>query len=142
MNVFNSWYYSFSPSVADYERAQPWLKGMVRIAIFPLLGILQVSEKSYSLLPGEYGSVVAGLTASTLIGFVYFTPVVLGLKIIKTKRKFDFNVYAIIIVAVTVTLLIAIFTSNKIALTITAPLFVVTLCAISSILGARMITIY
>ena len=77
MNVFNSWYYSFSPSVADYERGQPWLKGTVRIAIYPLLAILQVSEKSYLLLPGEYGSIVAGLTASSLIGLVYFTPIVL-----------------------------------------------------------------
>ena len=60
---------------------------------------------------------------------------------IKTKRKFDFNVYAIIIVAVTIALLMALFIGNKIALMITTPLFVVTLCAISSIVGARMMTI-
>ena len=139
MNVFNTWYYSFSPSVADYERERPWLQGVIRMAIYPLLQILQLSEKSYSLLPGEYGSVVAGLTASTLIGLIYFTPISLGLKMVKTKTKLDFKVYAIIIFVVTVALVMALFISNEIALMITTTLFILTLCAISSILGARMI---
>jgi hypothetical protein len=139
MNVFNVWYYSFSPTVADYERGQPWLQGTVRMAIYPLLQILQLSEKSYSLLPGEYGSVVAGLTASTLIGLIYFTPISLGLKMVKTKTKLDFKVYAMLIFVVTVALVMALFISNEIALMITTTLFILTLCALSSILGARLI---
>src|SRR5437867_10377054 len=38
MNVFNAWYYSFSPYVANYEREQPWLQQTVRVGMFPLLG--------------------------------------------------------------------------------------------------------
>jgi peptide/nickel transport system substrate-binding protein len=64
MNAFNGWYYSFSPHVADYEREQPWLQAAVRAGIQPLLGILAVSEKAYSAIPGELGSVAAGLAAS------------------------------------------------------------------------------
>ncbi|MEO9363388.1 MAG: furin-like repeat-containing protein, partial [Nitrososphaera sp.] len=49
MDAFNTVYYSFSPQVADYERDQPWLQAAVRAGIQPLLGILAVSEKAYSL---------------------------------------------------------------------------------------------
>ena len=139
MNVFNAWYYSFSPYVADYERGQPWFQGVVRVAIYPLLGILQLSEKSYSLVPGEYGSVVAGITAGSLIGAIYFTPVALCVKKIRTHRKFDFKVCAIIIAAVTIALVITLLINHRMTLMITTPLFVVTFCAISSVLGARMI---
>lgn len=141
MNVFNAWYYSFSPTVANYERGQPWLQDTIKIGIYPLLHILQLSEKSYSLLPGEYGSVAAGTTASILIGLVYFTPLVLGLKLVKTKRKMHFKIYAIMIIAVTAGLLMAILVDDKIALTIMTPLFVVILCAISSIVCAKVIVI-
>ena len=61
MNVFNTWYYSFSPYVADYERQQPWFQESVRILIYPLLGALSISEKAYSLFPGEAGAIIAGL---------------------------------------------------------------------------------
>jgi peptide/nickel transport system substrate-binding protein len=138
MNVFNAWYYSFSPYVADYERGQPWLQSAIRTAIYPLLGILQLSEKSYSLMPGEYGSFVAGLTASSLIGIVYFSPVALCIKNVRNSRKFDLKVYSTIVATITIALLIALMVNNKLLLMITAPLFVVTLCAISSIFGARI----
>ena len=77
MQIFNAWYYSFSPAVADYEREAPWLKGSVQVAIYPLLGILNLSTSVYGLLgfSSEAAIVGAGLTASSLIGLVYFAPV-------------------------------------------------------------------
>jgi len=80
MNVFNSWYYSFSPSVADYERANPWAQAMIKTAIYPLLGILQVAEKGYGVSAGEGGAAVAGFTASALIGAVYLSPAAVALR--------------------------------------------------------------
>lgn len=80
MNVFNSWYYSFSPSVADYERDQPWLQTVVRAAIYPLLGILSVAEEGYGVANGESGSVLAGFIASTLIGMVYLSPAAVAIR--------------------------------------------------------------
>lgn len=80
MNVFNSWYYSFSPSVADYEREQPWLQATVKTAIYPLLGILGIAEKGYGLAEGEGGSVLAGFAASSLIGAVYLSPAAVALR--------------------------------------------------------------
>jgi peptide/nickel transport system substrate-binding protein len=75
MNTFNSVYYSFSPQVAEYEGGQPWLQGVVKIALYPLFGILATAEKGYAVLGGEAGSILAGTIASSLIGAVYLWPV-------------------------------------------------------------------
>ncbi len=76
MTIFNGWYYSFSPQFADFERDQPWLKETVRASVYPLLGILDISTRVYDLLAfnGEAAIVSAGLTASALIGLLYFAP--------------------------------------------------------------------
>jgi peptide/nickel transport system substrate-binding protein len=75
MNTFNSVYYSFSPQVADYERDQPWLQSAVRAGLYPLFGILMAAERAhFGMGGGEVGSVVAGVTASSLIGATYLLP--------------------------------------------------------------------
>jgi peptide/nickel transport system substrate-binding protein len=74
MNVFNGWYYSFSPQVADYERGQPWLQTTVKAGLYPLFGILMAAESAYAGVAGDVGSILAGATASSLIGAVYLWP--------------------------------------------------------------------
>jgi hypothetical protein len=91
MSVFNTWYYSFSPSVADYERQAPWLQSTVRVLIHPLLGILTLSTSVYDSLAfsSELGIVSAGITASTLVGLLYFAP--LGVTLGIANRKMQWN---------------------------------------------------
>ncbi len=74
MNTFNTIYYSFSPQVADYERGQPWLQSTVKVALYPLFGILLTAQESYSAIDGEAGTILAGATAGSLIGAVYLWP--------------------------------------------------------------------
>jgi hypothetical protein len=74
MNSFNSVYYSFSPQVADYEREQPWLQAAVKTALYPLFGILTAAERTHAAVGGEAGAIMAGATASSLIGAVYLAP--------------------------------------------------------------------
>ena len=74
MSTFNTIYYTFSPQVADYERQQPWLQSMVRAGLYPLFGILAAAERVHSMIGGEVGAVLAGITASSLIGSSYFLP--------------------------------------------------------------------
>jgi hypothetical protein len=42
MDIFNSIYYSFSPTIADWERQSPIFKNVVQVAITPLLTSLSV----------------------------------------------------------------------------------------------------
>lgn len=89
MAVFNGWYYSFSPQVADFERDQPWLKEAVRVSVYPLLGILDLSTRVHDALAfnGEAAIVGAGLTASTLIGLLYFAPLSTALALRGRRRQ-------------------------------------------------------
>lgn len=79
MLVFNQWYYSFSPAVADYERSAPWMQQSVRIAIQPLLFALEISRGIDISVQGyaspELAIIVSGLAASLLIGALYLAPV-------------------------------------------------------------------
>jgi len=79
MDVFNAWYYSFSPNVAAYISTQESVKAATRGLLYPLLGILHLGVIVDNTLSfnGELGIVVTGLVVSALIGFVYFTPITL-----------------------------------------------------------------
>ncbi|TLX81586.1 MAG: hypothetical protein E6K98_07035 [Thaumarchaeota archaeon] len=136
MNVFNSWYYSFSPYVADYERQQPWLQEIVKTSIYPLLGILTISEKGFSAVQGDYGALIAGTIASSMIGAVYFWPFALSVKQVRVK-KFNHRMAIIMTILIFAAVIGSIFSVNKYALMATTSLFVLTLVSIFSILMAK-----
>ncbi len=79
MVVFTAVYYSFSPYAAAMIHGSDTLKQAMKILLYPLIGILQVSYGAFQLLSfnPELGIAVAGMIASALIGVVYLTPVVL-----------------------------------------------------------------
>jgi hypothetical protein len=140
MNVFNSWYYSFSPYVADYERHQPWLQQVVRTSIYPLIGILLTSEKAYSSLPGEYGAVFAGFIASSLIGAFYFSPLALTFRQVR-KCRINYKFAISIICTLFASVIGSILFGNIIAMTITTSLFVLATSAFSAMFSANMFVI-
>jgi len=88
MGVFNLWYYSFSSQVADFIVSHDIMRDPLRLVLYPLLGILELSSETYSVLSfaPELAVTVAGILASALIGLVYLTPI--GLLFVRlTKRK-------------------------------------------------------
>jgi peptide/nickel transport system substrate-binding protein len=92
MVVFNAWYYSFSPTVAGYIAAHDPLRAPIRVILYPLLGVLGVSTFTYSLFSAtpEFGIVMAGLVASSLIGLVYLTPFTLvGMRALTRRRRIN-----------------------------------------------------
>jgi len=89
MNVFNAWYYSFSPAVAEQVKNNIVLRNVAKAVIYPLIGTLYLAQWSYSALSfaPELGIFVAGLIASSLIGIVYFAPITaLVVEIARRKR--------------------------------------------------------
>jgi len=76
MDVFNAWYYSFSPSVASFVSSSEPLKSAVRGALYPLIGILHLGILVNSMLSfnSEASVIMTGIAVSALIGLVYFTP--------------------------------------------------------------------
>jgi hypothetical protein len=48
MSTFNDIYYSFSPTIADYERENPLFKEIVKIVITPMISSLSLMENAES----------------------------------------------------------------------------------------------
>ena len=48
MTMFNDVYYSFSPTIADYERENPLFKEAVKLAITPMISTLSLMENAES----------------------------------------------------------------------------------------------
>ena len=48
MSTFNDIYYSFSPTIADYERENPLFKEAVKLAITPMISSLSLMENAES----------------------------------------------------------------------------------------------
>ena len=136
MKVFNTVYYSFSPQVAEYEREQPWLQATVKVALYPLFGILTAAERAYTAVGGgEVGAIFAGATSSMLVGAVYLGPVVY---IASRNRRVDNKLLAILLVATSAILAIALVALN-VLLPLSTVAFVIAAAGTSAILVARAI---
>ncbi len=135
MNAFNSVYYSFSPHVAEYERGQPWLQQAVRVAVYPLLGVLTISEGAYYANEGELGAVAAGFVASSMIGAVYLAPMAFSIKQVREKRL-DYRIIALVMAGVSAALVLSAYVGSAEAMMFTTSAFVVSVSLISAVLVA------
>mgnify|MGYP004000573313 CR=1 FL=1 len=82
MGIFNDIYYSFSPTIADYERENPYFKEAVKLAITPMLSTLAIMENA------ESESEVLGLGLSVIalnLGMYLGAPAIV---IISIRKKF------------------------------------------------------
>ena len=82
MSSFNEMYYSFSPTIADYERENPMFKEAVKLTITPMLSTLAIMENA------ETESEVLGLGLSVIalnLGMYLGVP---AIAIIGIKKKF------------------------------------------------------
>ena len=138
LHVFNAVYYSFSPTVADIERSNPFLQESVRAGITPLLAILQVAQLS-SVGDGELSILASGIMASSFIGAVYLWPMGLVTKSIRegTKPKIK---YAIVIISATLALTLAsIAIGNVQFMMIATSTMILSLVAIGALFSAWLI---
>ena len=81
MNLFNIFYYSFSPVIADYERENPPFKEIVKLAITPM--ITSLSILTYLDLDSESEILGYGISLVLLnIGMYFVAPaiVIVGIK--------------------------------------------------------------
>jgi hypothetical protein len=142
MNAFNTWYYSFSPFVADYESSHTWLQQVVKSSIYPLLGVLTISENAYHVGNGEIGAVFAGIVASSLIGSIYFSPFALLIKKIRKSDQLSKTFIVLLFMIITATAITSLITKNNFILTISTSTLVLTTIIVSSIITANTIAIF
>lgn len=84
MSGFNQFYYSFSPTIADWERQNPAFKETVKLTITPLLTSLSILN--YVDIDSEAEVLGYGITIIFLnIGMYFIAPVI---AIIELKKRF------------------------------------------------------
>ena len=82
MTGFNQFYYSFSPTIADYERENPAFKETVKLTLTPLLTSLTLLQ--YADIDSEYEMLGYGISIMLLnIGMYFVAPAILIMKIKK-----------------------------------------------------------
>ena len=82
MNTFNDFYYSFSTTIADYERENPYFKETVKIVITPMISSLSILN--YVDIDSEVSVLGYGISLILLnVGMYFVAPVV----VIHTIRK-------------------------------------------------------
>ncbi|HSD04565.1 MAG TPA: CFI-box-CTERM domain-containing protein [Nitrosopumilaceae archaeon] len=137
LNVFNAVYYSFSPTVADVERNNPFLQESVRIGIMPLLGILQVTETLNT--GGEISVVISGIIASLLVGAIYLWPAGLITRAYRKSLRSSTKFVIIIISIVIALTLISIATANVQFMAISTSIMILALAGAGAIFSSQAI---
>ncbi len=85
MTSFNQFYYSFSPTIADYERENPVFKEAVKLTLTPLLTSLTLLQ--YADIDSESEMLGYGIGVILLnVGMYFIVPAIIIMKI-KTIKK-------------------------------------------------------
>jgi len=145
MNVFNAWYYSFSPTVADYERQNTWLQNTVKALIHPLLGILTISTYVHDSMTfsEELGIVATGITASSLISLLYLAPLGAVIGITGRRKRWDMSKVLVILACAWAASIIAIIlgqvTAIEVAMMVGTSILVLTTISTVVVAIARLV---
>jgi len=84
MTAFNQFYYSFSPTIADYERENPVFKEAVKLAITPLLASLTLLQ--FADIDSESEMLGYGIGVILLnVGMYFVIPAIFIMKIRKLQ---------------------------------------------------------
>jgi hypothetical protein len=89
MTSFNQFYYSFSPTIADYERENPVFKETVKLTLTPLLTSLTLLQ--YTDIDSESEMLVYGIGVIMLnIGMYFVVPALVIIKIKTIKKNLNY----------------------------------------------------
>uniref|UniRef100_UPI000694FC44 PQQ-dependent sugar dehydrogenase n=1 Tax=Candidatus Nitrosotenuis chungbukensis TaxID=1353246 RepID=UPI000694FC44 len=85
MAGFNQFYYSFSPTIADWERQSPAFREIVKVAIFPMLSTLSILN--YADIDSEQEMLGYGIGVILLNSAMYFVMPMFA--IVKIRQHFS-----------------------------------------------------
>jgi hypothetical protein len=87
MRVFNGWYYSWSPRMAEIIHGNEALRQVTRFVLYPVVGSVMAAQGTYSMLSfnGELAATTSILTAAFICGVFYIAPLILVIRSIKQR---------------------------------------------------------
>mgnify|MGYP001142564781 CR=1 FL=1 len=89
MNMFDAFYYSFSPTVASAMLENSILRQFVKTLIRPLVAALGVAFDLFDLFrhTAEAAVILSGVVASSLIGIIYLVPLISLITLLRKEAK-------------------------------------------------------
>ncbi len=124
MLAFNAFYYSFSPQVASFIAFYGPVRPVMKVTLYPLIGILYISSKIFQLssFNVELAVTISGILAALGIGFVYFGPIaILGSRLVNNKASSRWQTWKRMVLASCLisTLLLVLVEANRLAVFLT-----------------------
>jgi len=90
VDIFNKFYYSWSPTIAKIISTDSLIRDLTRIMIYPLIGAAMASFMVEKILSfnQEFAVTIAMIVGGFLFGFLYFNPIIYSIaKNRKIKNK-------------------------------------------------------
>ena len=89
MRIFNNFYYSFSPAIAHYVKASPYIAAAARSIMCPLLLSLHAAASALPALSAnpEIALPFIGILASCIIGIMYLAPAIVAVSILRKSLR-------------------------------------------------------
>jgi peptide/nickel transport system substrate-binding protein len=140
--IFNAWYYSFSPYVAQYLDAHTFSRDLMRVILFPSIQFLSLSSELYAKLDGypELATLVSGSVASLLLG-AFYLGVPLGLLARKFRiRKFNTKIWCVIAACGLSTILLGEISTSTLLLMVSSSVTVLATTFASATLAAKLVS--
>lgn len=144
MLTFNTWYYSWAPSLSESAANNPWVFKAVELGVYPLIGILYASYYSYALVAPystEAAAITAGMVAASLMGVVFVAPVVyVTTRMIKRRlriSKLTFGPSAAWLMASVMLCVAAYSVSSGQLLAVATSSMVLSMLSLGSLIGTR-----
>ena len=141
--VFNAWYYSFSPSVADFISTHEVLRSVMQVGLYPLIAFLSLASLIYGELSAypEWATVVSGLVACSLIGGFYVgLPLGLIARRRLMKRKLNLTALGVVLLGPVAMILVGEVLLWRALLMISSSLVVFSALTISGLVTAKAVS--
>ena len=150
MQTFNAWYYSWAPSLTYAATKNGLFLDVLRVGVYPLIGILYAAYFSYAVvspISAEAGALAAGVVAASLIGLVYVAPVAyVSLRLVRRRTKFLIPAKAQLLpasgwVAASASMISAAYLSGaSLLMSLGTASLTLSMLSVGSLLGARALT--
>lgn len=142
--VFNAWYYSFSPYVANYLADHEIVRTGMKFLLYPLIAFLWLASRLYAELSAypESAILLSGLLASSLIGAFYIgLPFGLLNRRLRLARNLSLKLPSVLLLAGIGALLIGESLSSTVLLMISSSITVLATILTSSTLTAAILSL-
>jgi len=139
--IFNAWYYSFSPNVAQYLDTHVIPRYLMRVVLYPSIQFFRVASQLYAELHvyPELATVVSGTVASFLLG-AFYIGIPLGLITRKLNRKLSIKIWYFILLCGLSTILLGEMLTSAFLLMISSSITVLATVFASAISTATLIS--